>query len=261
MCSLSILRKKIREEQSFFQREVVAPVVPGGKIRVGMGKFRMDCPANPDFRGWGVFRILPTYSARLVREAEPWEKAEYASKFPSMALTLLQQLQEGSWQAFHQPTKDFFIICLVEGQAIFDEVIAANDGMHCWFVSGKRDNNHNKTLALRESLAGFIEPGSLSIPRLSARDVLLYRLALALNQGEEKDLEKLKIRSAIEMGGGQLMSYTRQAGGFAIKWIKGRRTFDSFIAPDLSVLSAGYCLSGRDREQDLTTLASLSPTV
>ncbi|MBX3171652.1 MAG: hypothetical protein KF760_29855 [Candidatus Eremiobacteraeota bacterium] len=65
------------------------------------------------------------------------------------------------------------------------------------------------------------------------------------------------LRRAVERGGGELLSATPTQQGWSVTWRRGRETHTSQIDGQLNVLSAGFCLSGQDRIQDLTSLVSL----
>ena len=65
------------------------------------------------------------------------------------------------------------------------------------------------------------------------------------------------LRRAVERGGGQLISATACQQGWNVTWKRGGVTHTSLVDAHLNVLTAGFCLSGQDRFQDLTSLVSL----
>lgn len=65
------------------------------------------------------------------------------------------------------------------------------------------------------------------------------------------------LRRAVERGGGELLAATPTQQGWSVTWKRGHRTHVSQVDARLNVLVAGFCLSGQDRKQDLTSLISL----
>lgn len=66
-----------------------------------------------------------------------------------------------------------------------------------------------------------------------------------------------RLARAVEAGGGRLLSATRHAAGWAVDWTRNGVHYRSQVDLRLNVLAAGFCLSGGDRSQDLTSLVSL----
>ncbi len=66
-----------------------------------------------------------------------------------------------------------------------------------------------------------------------------------------------ELRRAVERGGGQLVEAAPTQQGWSVTWKRGNRTHVSQVDARLNVLTAGFCLSGQDRIQDLTSLISL----
>jgi hypothetical protein len=65
------------------------------------------------------------------------------------------------------------------------------------------------------------------------------------------------LRQAVERGGGQLRGARREATGWNVLWARHGVNYQSRVDFQLNVITAGFCLSGGDRAQDLTTLVSL----
>jgi hypothetical protein len=68
---------------------------------------------------------------------------------------------------------------------------------------------------------------------------------------------ELNVRRAVERAGGELLEAQANQQGWRVTWRRAGETHTSQVDPRLNVLSAGFCLSGQDRIQDLTSLVSL----
>lgn len=66
-----------------------------------------------------------------------------------------------------------------------------------------------------------------------------------------------ELRRAVERGGGELVSAAATQQGWTVTWRRGGDIHTSQVDANYNVLSAGFCLSGQDRIQDLTSLVSL----
>lgn len=65
------------------------------------------------------------------------------------------------------------------------------------------------------------------------------------------------IEAAVRRGGGQMLRATPTPAGFNVDWERSGIRYSSQVDRHLNILRAGFCLSGQDRIQDLTTLVSL----
>ena len=65
------------------------------------------------------------------------------------------------------------------------------------------------------------------------------------------------IQLAVERGGGQFLGAVATQQGWSVSWRRNGISYISQVDQKLSILTAGFCLSGQDRMQDLTSLVSL----
>lgn len=66
-----------------------------------------------------------------------------------------------------------------------------------------------------------------------------------------------RILQAVKRGGGSLEAAEPIAEGWRVHWTRSGVHYQSKVDDALNVLEAGFCLSGQDRIQDLTSLVSL----
>lgn len=65
------------------------------------------------------------------------------------------------------------------------------------------------------------------------------------------------IQEAVERGGGQFLGAVATQQGWSVSWRRNHVSYISQVDQKLNLLTAGFCLSGLDRMQDLTSLVSL----
>ena len=65
------------------------------------------------------------------------------------------------------------------------------------------------------------------------------------------------IQEAVERGGGQFLGAVATQHGWSVSWRRKDVSYISQVDQKLNLLTAGFCLSGQDRMQDLTSLVSL----
>ena len=71
--------------------------------------------------------------------------------------------------------------------------------------------------------------------------------------------DEQKLAEALERGGGRLLSHVDRGDRWTIEWetSKGERHTSSINKEDMTVMSAGICLSGEDSKFDLHTLVGV----
>lgn len=255
---LSVLNKFIKAEKNLLHREFVAPVLTGGKIRVQAEGMVMECSNRSSFSGWGIFRVEHPYVARFVRQAEIWEKDEYRLRLSTVSLFLLARDSGGVWWAVHRKSNTFVPVYLAENMMKFDLVLTVFDGANHWFIEEHQENDPVKTRSMRECLQRGENADSLKIPGMKPFDHEMYRISSLVEENEKEKTVGRRIERALTMGGAALMSFAETDSGILVNWRKMGRDISTMVNRELSVISAGYCLSGEDRYQDLASLASLT---
>ncbi|NEO92177.1 MAG: hypothetical protein F6K56_18860, partial [Moorea sp. SIO3G5] len=78
--------------------------------------------------------------------------------------------------------------------------------------------------------------------------------AKALHQRDHRRLEQ-----ALEMGGGALQQFHDRGEFWQVRWrtANGEHHTSAISKQDLTVISSGICLSGRDRDFDLQSLVGV----
>jgi hypothetical protein len=316
----ALIARLNRESSTLLQREIVAPLLPGGRIRTRVGGMLHEFRLTSKFVGWGRFRPINEREAEVQGEAMPWERGGYLELFPALRVVLLwpdnNPERPGTWWAV--PFNDsearqrfgvkaeplpIFLCDPTNGAERFERVVARVDGRVLWFEGPDTlaDPTHAEWLrdaaAAIDNLERFLsglassermallfwqlhqiettlvqERSQLAGPRALERQ----RQAMAQQQTRQQQQEWLRqqaarnqleqlLRHALAKADAVLHSYSEitnadgTPGHLVVEWSEQGQTrrYRSTLDPHLSIVSSGICLSGRDRDFDLTSLVSV----
>jgi hypothetical protein len=267
---LDTLDRLAAQERAFLATRFLAPVSGGGRVQVRIGGVRCELAVEPRaFAGWGVFRPLSHARARLEREATMAERRRYLEMFPAVALVLVHRLDDASWLGRPAQFGDArfqidgpAVVRGVEDAELFDTARARFDGSHFWFDEVDPQADPSVAAYLRESLVLMLDPRRLARPRLTAEQRSAYadlhaererqRLLEARATGEGR------VREALEHAGARLTDFNERKGFYRVSFaVDGRRHTSVVRKADLTVQSAGVCLSGQDAHFDLASLVGV----
>ncbi len=304
----ALIARLSQQSQQLLTREIIAPLLAGGRIRTRVGGLVYEFKVRGRFAGWGRFRPLNEREAEPLGEVLPWERGAYLECFPALRVVLLwpdtSRRAPGTWLALPYNESDarqrfgfameplpIFLCDPTAGAERFERVIARVDGRTLWFegTDALADPTHAEWLRDASSR----EPGEDHLPGLAAsqRLALLYwRIRqLELSQPALAHLSEQVPRQNRQAQRAWLGQQIRHAGLEAslrhalakadatlhcfseviapdgtlsqliVEWSEqGQvRRYRSAIDPHLTVVSSGICLSGRDRDFDLTSLVSV----
>ncbi|HEX6779534.1 MAG TPA: hypothetical protein VF099_15085, partial [Ktedonobacterales bacterium] len=140
----------------------------------------------------------------------------------------------------------------------FDTLSARFDGRLFWYE--RRDPRRNPALAayLRQSLNEQIEPKALHKSGLSAEERAAYSYAWSLLEEARRSKVEVQLADALAHAGGRLESFIERDEAYTITYqVDGARHVSTVRKNDLTVLTAGICLSGQDQRFDLTSLVGV----
>jgi hypothetical protein len=272
-----ILNRLEDEERRFIGQEFLAPVLGGSQVvvRIAGVACRLRVKSKQPVAGWAVLRALSTSQAELVRPATIGETARYLRLFPMLRLILLLNDAAGGmrfWLASpaQQGDRRFRIDGPVplrlaeEGLERFETVIARFDGREFWYE--RRDPSRDPSIAayLREQIGlaaiGGLPPGpeALHKPGLSAEERRAYEIVRSAIVQAARDMDELRLSEALDHAGGRLSSYVKRGEVYVVRYIvDGVEHVSTINQDDLTVVSAGICISGRDQHFDLASLVGV----
>jgi hypothetical protein len=146
----ALIARLNKEGNELLRREIIAPLLPHGKIRTRLNGMIHEFRPREKFVGWGRFRLLNEREAELLGEAQPWERGGYLELFPALRMILLwpdpHSELPGTWVALPYNESDarqrfglgmelypVFLGDPAYGAERFERVIVRVDGKTLWF--------------------------------------------------------------------------------------------------------------------------------
>ncbi len=260
-----LLNKLAAEEAAFLDTEFLAPVLPGMQVRVRIAgvicTLRVVGEAAP---GWAILKPLSMDKARIVEQPGLRQVREYLSLFPAVRLLLLAPAGN-DWLALPAQRGDARFqtdgpvrLHLATGVQAFQRIIARFEGAALWFQEIDRRRSPAIAAYLREALSAETPPEALHKPTLTAEERAVYRILHTAILAARRDQVEVRLADALSHAGAELAEYIERADSYTLTYTVDGQTHRSTVRKDdLTVLSAGICLSGQDRRFDLQSLVSV----
>jgi hypothetical protein len=264
-----ILTRLARAESAFLASEFLAPVVLARGVKVSIAGVRCTLRVIPaSFFGWGIFRPLSHHVAQLERRASAGERQRYLSLFPSVQLIVCSR-ERGITFAIPAQRSDhrFDISAAVEVQwaeecDLFDTIVARFDGSQFWFDRMESRADPAVAAYLRREAAEMTEPEKLERRGLTEGERAAYSLIFhhraAAILADERHRGELRLHATLAQAGASLRDFGDAGDSYRVTYnVDGVRHVSVVRKDDLTVLSAGICLSGQDRVFDLNSLVGV----
>jgi hypothetical protein len=275
------------QENAIAGTTVLAPVLAGRAVcaRIAGVVCRLKVQFNKEALPgqWGILQVLDTQRARWQRAATRGEIERYMALMPQVGFVVLErQGREIIGFPAHAGDNRFQLMgaapvqCSAETAVQrFDSIIARFDGTHFWFDCINPRRSPAIAEYLRHSLADGFIPEMLRKKGLTAEERAAYAFALygppppgleteapevpvPMDLRAYSNPEHARLARALAHSGGQLVSYVERGQVYTVTYRFGDRTHTSTVrANDLSVVTSGICLSGRDGDFDLTSLVGV----
>lgn len=264
-----LLNQLADQEQQLEATQFLAPCVRQGKIRTRVaGLLYTFMAQDPQFEGWGIFQPVNERIAQLIEPAEFFQVADYLQQFPEMRLRLAKKLKGQSWLTYPMNEADMqqrmgrvkpVVVHLVTEGDRFEQIIARYDGSAFWFEAIDRRADPQVAEALQTAFADQIPVEQLQWKGLTPEMRSVYQLVtkLAVNSAARSD--EARLQQALRQGGGILEGFQDRGDYWMVEWTtaNGESHTSAIAKQDLTVVSSGICLSGRDREFDLQSLVGV----
>ncbi|MGH1394400.1 MAG: hypothetical protein ACRAVC_10240 [Trichormus sp.] len=271
MTNINKLINQIAIAQSNLQTtQFFAPCVKGGKVRTRVaGMIYTFTPKPSKFEGWGIFQPVDEKTAKVIETADLPQIAEYLQHFTQIRLRLAHQIQKQTWLAYPVNEADMrqrwkmvkpIAVHLVTEGNIFEQIIARWHGQSCWFEDIDRRANPAVSEILQSAIKQLIPVDDLQFKGMTPEIRTVYELATQRVEGfNQPQQDEKRLRKALQMGGGELQQYNDRGDYWTVDWTTadGVRHSSAIAKSDLTVMSSGICLSGRDRDFDLQSLVGV----
>ncbi len=179
----ALIKKAAQQTREVFETTIMAPVVPGGRVRVRINgivsEFEVD---DQTFLGWGLLKPESPGKATLVGEASQAQVKGYMELLPRFHVIMLKELQ-GTWWALPAQGGDNKLsisqpipIRLASRVMSFDTATVRFDGVSFWFESIARRRNPAVARNLRDKLNQEAFPEDVEVLEMTPQERLAYSL-------------------------------------------------------------------------------------
>lgn len=260
-------------ERELAQCRFLAPCVRGGKVCTRIAGLIYTYHPHPrNSEGWGVFRPRDAATACWDSTATLSQIDAYLGLLMPIRLHLAKPLRGRTWLAYPGNEGDArqrlggckpVPVHLVGRGAALETVLARWDGTVFWFEDLDRSADPRLAEALRESLQAGIPAGAIRHKGLTPELKTAYALARGEAAGyacrRPPPSARDRLHQALEMAGGRLRDFQDRGDYWLVEWHTrdGERHSSAIAKQDLTVVSAGICLSGQDRHFDLHSLVGV----
>jgi hypothetical protein len=270
----------VAREEALRGERFLAPCVGGGEVRVSLdGLVCAFRPRPRDFEGWGIFKPVDDATAEACEEATLPQVAGYLKLLKPLRVRLAEPLRRRTWLAYPANVEGAsglsgaggeLCVHLVSEGARFEQVIAYTDGCNTFY--GEPDRRADARIAerMRKLLRQGVEPQDIDLKGMTPEMRAVYASATEFapefghvrrrrKAERAKQLEEKRLRDALALNGGRLVGYEDDEENWRVVWqTRGGEEHVSTVARrDLTVVSAGICLSGYDSNFDLQSLVGV----
>lgn len=269
----ALIDRLAAQEARLRQTTFLAPCVLDGKVRTRVKSLVYTFTPEPaSFSGWGLFRPMDVARATLVEAASFRQIEAYLWLFPAFRLRLAFPLRQQTWLAFPANTSDAqqrtgdaspVPVHLVERSAAFEQIVARWDGNAWWFEAEDRRAAPRLAAYLRTAFKQETMPDALRhkglTPEMRTAYALAWQRTAAGRRRRRQVREANRLNDALRFAGGQLQDFHDREGFWLVEWTTpdGEQHRSAIRKNDLTVLSAGICLSDQDQAFDLQSLVSV----
>jgi hypothetical protein len=244
--------------------EIISPVLSrNGIIRVQINQHPYSLQTNAESVGWCILKPTSSHTAKVIRAAEVYEIQAIQEKMPRLRVIAMRRIHASRWLVYPWNLSDaesknlkippydclmvdtniepFMVLQtrLWNNQLIFESVIPS---------------------IINIDLLGSLDEGIKDSPAISGM-IPEFKTVYSMLTDEIEQARKAtvagRIDDAVSYLGGDLIGFSESGNGYTIRWKVGENEYSTIVQSDLRLISSGICLSGRDRDQTLTSIVSV----
>lgn len=264
---LNLINSLGEKEKNIKKERVISPVFQNREIiaRIDGIVCRLRIPKVTD--GWWKFKPRNLKSATVDEEASFFERDQYLQLMTKVRMVLVYK-KDGIY--FGVPQKNNKIglsesslvpIYLVSDDEVqsFSWINARFDGANFWYQEPDFRSDPSKADYLRKAFEDVIKPDKIRYSGLTVEEKIAYTLRYQFDDEAKKASAEYQIQKDVEFAGGSFVRYVERNDHYSVTYKVGRQQYTSYVTKDAShhVLTAGICLSGHDRDYDLTSLITV----
>jgi hypothetical protein len=277
--SASILDSMVSQESAVVGTQVLSPVFANTKkvnTRISNIVVMLTAEAVPRKvrKGpiFGCFEVKSMTTAQFIREGTDLELAAYVQRLPQTRLILVER-KNGVWIAAPAfSTAQSTVVTLDQKARVpvlfgadtlerFDTVEAGFDGRMFLYAGNSVLQTPQLPSRLRFEVAradSLVPASKLILNGLTEDYRSVYEQVTNDLVKKRVETTEDKLRKNVQHGGGTFISYTEQQDTFVVTYeVAGVSHRSTVRQNDLGVVSSGVCLSGRDRDFDLSSLVTV----
>jgi hypothetical protein len=265
-----LLKQLAAQEADLLATQFLAPCLPRGRVQTSLSGLIYTFRVQPqEFEGWGIFEPLNATTAQVIEEASFSQIEGYLQLFLSLRVYLIRSLQGSTWLAYPMNSGDMQqkvggvkpipVHLVAEGIAFLAATIRW-DGRLWWFEALDRRADPFMVEKLKQAIEQNTLPEDLSLSGLTPELRTAYDLVTQeIEDFSPQRRDERRLRQALAMGGGELQEFADHNGYWRVEWSSadGERHTSAISKQDLTVMSAGICLSGQDQDFDLQSLVGV----
>lgn len=265
----SLIKHLAYQEQLLAEKTVLAPWVQGGRIRVRIEGLVHTLHPMPNTKpGWSYFRLLNEKQVVRLATATQADRSSYLQKCFAQPLHLALRLKQQTWLAVPQDMQitqrivgrqGTVLVHLVERGQRFDTIRGCFDGASWWYDAPDRRTDPRLAAQLREAQHNHMGAQTVQVRGLTPALRMAYSVVQQHHTKTHVRRDAQRLRHALEIAGGTLANQQDRGDHWLVTWNTpdGERHTSAISKNQLTVLSAGICLSEHDRDFDLQSLVSV----
>jgi len=267
--SSDLFNKMAQIEGRLLQQEFVAPYSGSGTIVTRIdGIVYHFRPVGRNLRpGYFTWKPVDLNTAKTTGTMTEAERNRYLAQFPQLIMVAAAKVDHAwvmvPWN-LEDSTRRFGISGPVEVRLCgdverFDTIAVAVTPALLMAQVAPSPSPPWPFFLKRATLNPNFNHHNPEIPGLTPEGRIVIDISFKRDEELRKSLEDNRIRQALGFAGAELISYTEQdSTNYVVRWRKSDIDYRTVVRKqDLEVVSAGICLSGRDRIFDLASMVSV----